>query len=460
MTSRQSGRGDRNAVAALVFACLNASLVQTIVFPIQAELPGILGEPREITAWVVTATVASACAFAPVTGRLGDLWGRRRMAIVLLLALALGSVLAGLAGNAGMLIAGRALQGLAIGLIPLSMSIMKEVVPARQLGGAIALAAGTMGVGAALGIPLGALITRWLDWHALFWVSFALAVVTVPWLLAAVPASAHRAAGGFDWVGASGNVVGSTTLLVGLAEAVTLGWMSTTTLTLIGVGTAILVTANIVMAGSRSPLIDVRVAMRPRVLLTNALSLLLNYATMSTMVAFPQILSLPVDTEAGLGLAPTLASMIMMANGMAQALATPLAARLSSAVDPKFMVTGGSAFVGIGVLAAVLGMGSPWALLAVNVVVGVAFGVAFAAIPQIIMSAVPAGDVAAANGLNAQIRIFGTAGAASVTGAILATVTIAGQPSRSAFIMALLACIAATAIGAVLGALIPRGRGR
>ncbi|MFJ2306712.1 MFS transporter [Streptomyces sp. NPDC087787] len=452
-------RGDRTAVAALVFGCLNASLVQTIAFPIQAELPDLLAQPREVTAWVVTATVASASAFAPVSGRLGDIWGRKRVALVLVGLLAVGSLLSGLAPGVGVLIAGRAVQGIAIGLIPLSMSIMKEILPADRLGTALALASATMGVGAAFGIPLGAAMTEWAGWRSIFWVSLALSLVAAAWIAVTVPVAEGRATDRFDLVGAATNIVGSAVLLIGIAEALTLGWDSPVTLALVIGGAACLALGWLAMARNPSPLIDVRVSVRPRILRTNMLSLLINFATMTIMVVFPQLLVLPARSPAGFGLSPVAASLIMMANGVSQAIATPFLARILRRVEPRTVAAAGAAIVTVAITAAIV-LTSPQSLLAVNIVVGAAFGVVFAAIPQIIMSAVPAEDAAAANGLNAQIRIFGTAGAATVAGALIAAESIGGVPSASGFALSLGIAAAASGLATLLSMLIPAQRDR
>ncbi|MEV7864292.1 MFS transporter [Streptomyces hirsutus] len=452
-------RGDRAAVAALVFGCLNASLVQTIAFPLQAELPDLLAQPREVTAWVVTATVASASAFAPVSGRLGDLWGRKRVALVLVGLLAVGSLLAALAPGVGLLIAGRAVQGIAIGLIPLSMSILKEILPAHRLGTALALASATMGIGAAFGIPLGAAMTEWAGWRSIFWVSLVLSLVAAPLIAVAVPAAESRAPGRFDLVGATTNVVGSAALLIGIAEALTLGWDSPVTLVLVIGGAVCLTLGWLAMARNPSPLIDVRVSLRPQILRTNVLSLLINFATMTTMVVFPQLLVLPAGSPAGFGLSPLAASLIMMANGVSQAIATPFLARILRRVEPRTAAAAGAAIVTVAIAVAIVPT-SPQSLFAVNIVVGAAFGVVFAMIPQIIMSAVPAQDAAAANGLNAQIRIFGTAGAATVAGALIATESNSGVPSASGFALSLGIAAAASGLATLLSLLIPAQRDR
>src|SRR5690606_20034933 len=83
-------------VAVLAMAGLVASFMYTLVVPIQSRLPELLDAPREDTAWVVTVTLLTAAIVTPIAGRLGDMYGKRRVVIALLIALVVGSVIAAL----------------------------------------------------------------------------------------------------------------------------------------------------------------------------------------------------------------------------------------------------------------------------------------------------------------------------------------------------------------------------
>ena len=92
-------------VAVLATAGLASSFMYTLVVPIQGKLPELLNASREDTAWVVTATLLAAAAITPIAGRLGDMYGKRRIVLILLAVLVLGSVIAALSlttpGTAG-----------------------------------------------------------------------------------------------------------------------------------------------------------------------------------------------------------------------------------------------------------------------------------------------------------------------------------------------------------------------
>ncbi|MFD5544760.1 MFS transporter, partial [Streptomyces sp. NPDC127079] len=156
-------------VAVLAFGGIVVSLMQTLVIPIVPELPKLLDASPSDAAWAVTATLLAAAVATPVMGRLGDMYGKRLMLLTSLLVLVAGSVTAALSDSLVPMIVGRALQGLASGVIPLGISIMRDELPAERLGSATALMSASLGVGGALGLPAAALIADHFDWHVLFW---------------------------------------------------------------------------------------------------------------------------------------------------------------------------------------------------------------------------------------------------------------------------------------------------
>ncbi|WP_164546414.1 MFS transporter [Corynebacterium hylobatis] len=451
--------GGRLAVGALVFASLVAGLLQSIVLQIQDELPALLGSTREVTGWIVTATILAACAFSPVSSRLGDMLGRKRVTVSLLMILALGSAVAALAPNVWIVILGRALQGLAIGVIPLAMSILKDIVPPARLGGAIALTSGTLGIGSAVGLPLGALVNEYASWRGIFWVCFFLAVLSTGWVQWAVPAHQVRSHGDFDALGALGLGLSVTVLLIGLAQSLPWGWDSVATLATFGVG-AVSMAATIAHLWRRShPIIDVRSSLAPRVLLTNISALLMNFSMMGAIIVFPQLMALPADAPAGLGIDRVLAGLIMMTSGVTTALATPLITSLNARFGPKRLMVAGTFVVGV---CLGLGLVAPWSaglFLGINIGLGFGFGMSFAAMPQIIMESVDRRDTAAANGLNAQLRFFGTAAASAILAAVLAHWSIGHHgvvvPTVFGVELAIVLCSAAAFVATVLCLFIP-----
>ncbi|WP_449371853.1 MFS transporter [Arthrobacter psychrolactophilus] len=204
------------AVLAVTGAC--ASFMFTLVMPIQAQLPQLMDAPREATAWVVTITLLTSAIATPIAGRLGDLFGKRRFILLLLMTLILGNILAAISTSLPLLLVGRAMQGLMSGVIPLGIAVLRDQLPAKRVGGAVALISASFGFGSALGLPISALIAETMDWHALFWIASSLGLALLALIAWIVPKDRAFVTGGFDYVGAAGLSVGLSGLLIAIAQ--------------------------------------------------------------------------------------------------------------------------------------------------------------------------------------------------------------------------------------------------
>ena len=137
-----------------------------------------------------------------------------------------GSVLAALGGHFLTLIIGRSLQGFAAALIPIGISIMRDELPKEKVGSAVALMSATLGIGAALGLPLSGIIFEQFGWEAIFWISAAAGVLLIVGVLAIVSESTVRTRGRFDYVGAALLSIALTALLLGISKGGSWGWGS------------------------------------------------------------------------------------------------------------------------------------------------------------------------------------------------------------------------------------------
>ena len=250
------------AVAVLAIAGLCSSFMFTLVVPIQARLPELLHASREDTAWVVTVTLLVAAIVTPIAGRLGDMYGKRRIVLALLAALVVGSVIAALSTSIIGVIVGRGLQGAVTGVVPLGISILRDILREERVDSAIALISATLGVGGALGLPLSALVTQYADWHALFWMSAGLGVVVFALVLWVVPVSVLRTAGRFDYLGAAGLAVGLSGILLSISRGNEWGWTSPPVLAMGLGGLAVLLVWGWYELRIAEPLLDLRVAAR------------------------------------------------------------------------------------------------------------------------------------------------------------------------------------------------------
>ncbi len=450
----------RVVVFALSLAGLTAAFMQTIIVPIQAHLPELLDAPRTDTAWVVTITLLTAAVVTPIAGRLGDMVGKRRIAIILLALMTLGSLVAALVPGIEGMIIGRGLQGAGMGVIPLGISIMRDVLPERRLPGGIALMSATLGIGGAIGMPLSAVVSEYADWHLLFWIAAGLSAICLGLVVAFVPVSVLRTPGRFDWLGAIGLAIALVGLLIALSRGNEWGWTAPLTLGLGLGGLAVLLLWGWYELRDRNPLVDLRVAARAPVLLTNVSSLFLSFGLFAFNVGVPQYLEQSTRTGGQIGLSLTATGLVLLPSGLMMLILSPISGRLIRIVGPKSLLIAGAAIVGGAYVICLIDLSNVWQALVVSVVFGVGIGLSFAAMPTLIMRAVPATESAAANGLNALMRSVGTTIAAAVIGALLAAMTVdygaVVVPAQDAFRWAFVLGLAAAVLSAGTAAFIPR----
>lgn len=444
-------------VAVLAIAGLCSSFMFTLVVPIQARLPELLHASREDTAWVVTVTLLVAAVVTPIAGRLGDMYGKRRIVLALLAALVVGSVIAALSPGIVGVIVGRGLQGAVTGVVPLGISILRDILHEDRIDSAIALISATLGVGGALGMPLSALVTQYADWHALFWMSAGMGVVVFALVVWIVPVSVLRTAGRFDYAGAAGLAVGLTGILLAISRGNEWGWLSAPVLAFGFGGLLVLLVWGWYELRIDDPLLDLRVAARRPVLLTNIASVAMGFSLFSSNVSYPQLLELP--PPAGFGLSLLLASLVIMPAGLVMMVLSPYSGRLARTVGPRRLLVLGAIALIVAYGFTLLFSSEVWHLLVANILVGVGIGFGYAAMPMLIMRSVPQSETGASNGLNALFRSLGTSTAAAIVGAVLATMSTTQDgvqvPTASAFQLSFLLGGGAAVVALVVAAFIP-----
>ncbi|MEZ0067986.1 MFS family permease [Streptacidiphilus sp. MAP12-20] len=459
--STQSARPGA-VVGVLAVAGIVASLMQTLIVPLIGSLPLLLHTSASNASWAVTATLLAAAVTTPVIGRLGDLYGKRRLLLVCTVPLVAGSVVCALAGSLLPMIVGRGLQGMGAGLVPLGISALRDLLPPERLGTSIALISSSLGIGGALGLPIAASVAEHANWHVLFWAAAGLSVVVAVLIWLFIPGATARAEGGFDAVGALGLGVGLVCLLLGVSKGADWGWGSGTTLGMIGTALVVLLAWGWWELRSAAPLVDLRVTARGQVLLTNAASVVVGFAMYAQMLIVPQLLQLPKATGYGLGQSMQAAGLWMAPSGLMMMLISPLGAKLSAARSPKTTLVVGSLIIALGYGSSMAMLGSTWGLLAVTCIGNCGVALAYGAMPALIMGAVPLSETGSANSFNTLMRSIGTTLSAAVIGVVLAhmTIQLGGHtlPSENGFRTGLLIGCGVALLAAAVAATIPLGK--
>jgi MFS family permease len=459
----EAGRGARaGIVPVLAFAGITVAVMQTLLVPVIKDLPALLGASPGNATWVMTSTLLAGAVATPIMGRLGDLAGKRRMLLVSLAVMVVGSLVCGFTDSLLVMIAGRALQGFAMGAIPLGIGLMRDELPPQRLGGAMALMSSSIGVGGGLALPGAALVAQHFDWHALFFTAAILGVLAIVLTALLVPESPVRAEGRFDLPGALGLSAGLILLLLPITKGSDWGWAAPMTLGLFGAAAVVLVLWGIMELRLDAPLVDLRTTARREVLLTNLASIMVGVAFYAISLVLPQLLQLPTSTGYGLGQPMINAGLCVAPLGLTMMFTAPVYARLSARYGPKVSLLLGMVIIGIGYAAGLGMMAAAWQTVVVSVIVGAGIGLAYSSLPALIIGAVDASETSAANGLNTLMRSIGTSVSSAVIGMVLArTAHVSGGvavPSMQGFRISFLIATAAVTGGVVLALFLPSRR--
>ncbi|MBL1094916.1 MULTISPECIES: MFS transporter [Streptomyces] len=458
--------GQRRAGGALVpilaFAGIVVAVMQTLLVPVIKDLPVLLGTAPSNATWVMTATLLAGAVATPIMGRLGDLYGKRRMLLTSLAVMVVGSLVCGFTSDLVTMIVGRALQGFAMGAIPLGIGIMRDALPRERLGSAMGLMSSSIGVGGGLALPVAALVAQHADWHSLFFGAAGLGVLSILLTLLLVPETPVRAPGRFDVAGAVGLSAGLVALLLPITKGSDWGWSSPTTLGLFGIAVLVLVLWGVMELRIADPLVDLRTTARREVLLTNLASITVGVAFYAISLVLPQLLQLPESTGYGLGESMVVAGLCMAPLGLTMMLVAPVYARIAARRGPKATLLLGMLVIAVGYGAGIGLMNAAWQTVIIAVVVGAGIGLAYSSLPALIIGAVDASETGAANGLNTLMRSIGTSVSSAVIGMVLAHMSRrmgpVAVPTMAGFRVSFLIATAAVVLGVALASFLPSQR--
>jgi MFS family permease len=321
----------------------------------------------------------------------------------------------------------------------------------------------SLGVGGALGLPAAAVLAEHTDWHVLFWTSAGLGIVVFALVVGLVPESSVRTGGRFDLIGAAGLSIGLLCLLLAISQGAGWGWGSARTLGLFAASVVVLLLWGWWELRAPRPLVDLRTTARRQVLLTNLASAVFGFSMFAMSLVLPQLLQLPTATGYGLGQSMLVVGLVLGPSGLVMMATAPLSARISRTKGPKVTLMLGAIVVAAGYGLGTVLISAVWQLVVVSSVVGAGIGLAYGAMPALIMSAVPVSETAAANSLNTLMRSIGTSMSSAVAGVILAQLTVVfgsvAVPAESGFrlIMGIGSVAALAALG--IAAFLP-GRSR
>ncbi|MEO7260409.1 MAG: MFS transporter [Jatrophihabitantaceae bacterium] len=436
------------------------SLLQSLVSPVLVLLEHSLHTDQSTVTWVLTAYLLSASVCTPILGRIGDMVGKKKVLVAVLATLALGSILAALATSISVMIIARVVQGVGGGLIPLGFGIIRDEFPREKVPGAVGAIAALLALGGGLGLVLAGPIVNLLDYHWLFWIPAGAMVISAVVTFFVVPESSVRTPGRISWLAAVLLSAWLVALLLAVSQAPAWGWSSVSVLGLLVASVLLAVSWIAVELRSHQPLIDMRMMRIPAVWTTNLVALLFGIGMYSIFAFLPEFVQTPSATGYGFSSSITESGLIVLPMSGSMFLFGVYSGRLARRFSAKAVLVAGSALSVLPLLIMAFAHSQVWEIALATLLLGAGFGLAFAAMSNIIVDSVPSSQTGVASGMNANIRTIG----GSVGAAVMASVVTAGAapgalPKESDYTAGFAMLAGALLLAALAGLLIPPLRG-
>ena len=461
MTNHDGGARQHYKVtfALLALVAISYALLQSLVAPALPDIQHALHTSVNSVSWVLTAYLLSASIATPLIGRLGDIHGKERLLVAVLVLLCVATIVSALATSLAVMLIGRVVQGAAGGVFPLAFGIIQDEFPRDRVAGAVGLMSALAGVGGGAGVVLAGPIVQGLDYHWLFWLPL---VVLVPATIAVhlfVPESPVRVPGRINWRGAALMSAGLALVLLAVSEAPAWGWLSGRTLGALAVGAMLLVAWVRSETRSDHPLVDMRMMRIRGVWTTNTVAALLGFGMYASFLLLPEYVETPGRAGYGFGSSVTGAGLFLAPSTLAMLLAGAQTGRLEKRFGSKPPLLAGASLTAAAYLLLTVARTERWEIYLAALLLGAGIGLAFAAMVNLIIENVGPAQTGVATGMNTVTRTVGGAFGGAATASILAgTIGASGYPSSDGFTIAFAACAGALALGVLVGLAIPQRR--
>ena len=457
VTGAQEHRQHPNlTLAILSLGTVAYALLQSAVVPALSDIEHSLHTSETGVAWVLTAYLLSASVATPVIGRLGDMYGKERLLLLSYVVLVGGTLMAALVNSIGLLVVARVVQGVGGGVFPLSFGIIRDEFPPARIAGAIGLLSAIFGTGAGAGIVVGGLIVEHLSWHWLFWIPLV-ALVGAAYLTGRfVPESPIRTPGAINWLNAVLMGGGLTAVLLAISEATVWGWGSAKTVGLLVGGLALCGVWVRAELRSPAPLVDMAMMRLRGVWTTNLAGFLLGAGMFASFVIVPQFVETPASAGYGFGASVLAGSVYLVPTTAAMLVLGALAGRVAARFGSKAALVAGAILsaAGFGLLTAA--HSRPWHIYVAMALLGAGIGLAFAAMGNLIVGAVPAGQTGVATGMNTVMRSVGGAAGSQIAATMIAGHLLAGGlPAEHGYVLAFGISFAFLAVCVLASGLVP-----
>jgi EmrB/QacA subfamily drug resistance transporter len=405
---------------------LDASIVNTVI----PSITQFFDAGISIAQWVLTVYVLTISCLILLYGRLGDMFGPKKIFLCGLAAFTVISVLCGLSQNIWMLIAFRALQGFAAGMImAVAYAIITAAFPPTERGKAFGIYAISIAVGLSLGPTLGGLITEYLSWRYVFFINVPIGICALIWGYRVIPQGVKKAGQHLDWFGALIAFVFLLSLLLYTNRGEDWGWLSLVSISLLAVAVLSGILFIWVERRSEQPMLNLELFSN-RVFSFANLSALLNFMSLYALVFLT-----PFYLTYVLHYSILKVGLVMIAGPVAILLVAPLSGAASDRIGTRGLAFCGMLIAALGLffLGGLKESSDAFDVIWRLAVVGVGMGMFQSPNNSAVMGSAPVTHLGIASGILAAVRNVGMVLGIAVAGAVLynvAPITLYLQPSH------------------------------
>jgi EmrB/QacA subfamily drug resistance transporter len=456
LKQRNTSTSPRVILAVLSLGGISYALLQSLVVPALPEIQASLHTSQSAVGWVLTAYLLSASVATPIIGRLGDMYGKERLLMIVLLMLALGTLISAVASSLGLMILGRVIQGAGGGIFPLAFSIIRDEFPSERVPGAIGLVSSLLGIGGGAGVVFAGIVTENLSYHWLFWLPLAIIVLTAYLTWRHIPESPVKTPGEINYRAAGLMTAGMSAVLLAITETSTWGWGSPKTLGLLALGSLVIAAWVREELRSREPLVDMRMMVIRGVWTTNTVAFLIGIGMYSSFVLLPELVQEPASSG-GFGSSVTVAGLFLLPSTIAIVIVGQMAGLLERRIGSRGSLIGGTLFALACYILLVADRSQQWEIYVAAGLLGIGIGLSFSAMANLIVENVRREQTGVATGMNAVTRTLGGAFGGQIAATLLASnLGAGGHPSSSGFTLSFAMCLLALAAALGFSLVVPR----
>ncbi|MFJ5228244.1 MFS transporter [Streptomyces sp. NPDC088400] len=427
--ARRSSTPPWAVLLVLALSTFTVVVMQTMVMPIMAGQAESLGVSMADVSWVVTVNLLSAAVFTPFLGSLGDSLGRKRVLMITLGFVTLGSVLVAVAPTFAWVLVGRVLQGTGFAAMPLAIGIVRSVFPPERVPSSLSLLSALTGIGAGAGLLIaGFLAKAGVTPQGMFWISAA--ATSLGLLGVAVLVRLPERATGFhiDLWGMVTLGGGLACLVLAINRGPRWGWGSMTVLGLFAGGLVLLVACCFVERRVRKPLLDMSMMRRPVVLGTNLTAFLVGAGMYGAFILVIQFVQTPSRFGYGFDADALGAGLTLLPLTSGTLIASTAVSLLVRRLGPKWPMCIGTVVAAATFAFLLLFHTEHWHFFVGTGLLGLGLGLSMGAMPILLNSGVEPGRTSVANSVNQTLRSVGGSIGTAVATAILAANTPPGAP--------------------------------